>query len=242
MSPGLGPPRMGPPRTPLEIGESPHYLSSFALADTRFERLEGQEFSHYQDNSFRSTNPVVLDSSSGNIIASSTQPNQEPDPISRFYSSEAPWDPQGMRGMNHYDQPPRFTTNHNPVTRPHAPYIGHRDTARSNPESQLTGKPEDSAYFTGPHTLKSAVSVGEDYREPIEDNHSIMNGIGGMNLQPNHQHQGSFQTSMQRSTLASFGEWSDQDQDHDLDHVSSLECAYSDCKDITRFKNQSELK
>lgn len=211
---------------------------SFPSSNARLDRPDSRPFSDFADGVLPQ-DQIVLDSNSGKILVPHSRTDQEPDPISRFYNGETPWNPQGIENVNPW--PPTFIThNKSSVVRPHAPYPGYREPVRSNPDSHVTGQQQpDSGYVTNGAGTKSVASGGEAM-ETGDDNQSFINGMETMQLQGHANgsyYSGSTQTAPSMSTA--FGQWHEQDQDS---APALLSCTYPDCKDESRFKNASELK
>lgn len=225
------------PATPFTSAVGGQFPTNFP--NPRMDRGPPASITGFHEEQLIADNQIVLDGSSGRIIVPSSRPDQEPDPISRFYNTESPWTSQSIPGMNQWD-PRWITPNQQSVTRPHPSFGGYRDPARSNPESHVTGRQHhDSGYGThnGPRT-KSVVSNGECI-DPGDDNQSYIQEMEGIQLQPSTADHSFYSESTQTApSVTNYHSWSDQAQ-----HVNgSLACNYPDCREEPRFKNQSELR
>ena len=220
--------------TPFTSAVGGQFHSSYS--NPRMDRGQQSGINNFQEE-LMADSQIVLDGNSGRIIVPTSRPDQEPDPISRFYNTESPWNPQSISGMNQWD-PRWITPNQQSVTRPHASFGGYRDPARSNPESHMTGRQHhDSGYGThnGPRT-KSVVSNGECI-EAGDDSQSYIQDMEGIQLSTAQQSFYSESTQTAQS-VANFHNWNDHAQNIN----GSLACSYPDCREDSRFKNQSELR
>ena len=217
------------------VGQQFH--TSFPSSNARPDRSDGRSFD-FSDGMLQQ-DQIVLEPSSGKILAPLGRGDQEHDPITRFYNNETPWNPQSIENVNQW--PPTFITQHKQsVVRPHAPYPGYREPARSNPDSHVTGRHQpDSGYVTNGAATKSVISGGEAM-DAGDDNQSFINGIEGIQLQPNTPNNSFYSGSTQTAPAPhpAIGQWTQQEEETS----APLTCTFPDCKDGVNFKNASELK
>ena len=219
------------------VGQQFH--TSFPSSNNRPDRADGRSF-EFPDGMLQQ-DQIVLEPSSGKILAPLSRSDQEHDPITRFYNNETPWNPQGIESVNQW--PPTFINNNKQsVVRPHAPYPGYREPARSNPDSHVTGRQQqDSGYVTNGGGAKSIISGGE-VMDAGDDTQSFINGIEGIQLQPNTPnnsfYSGSTQTAPPVHPSFNHHQWNEPEHEPS----TPLTCNNPDCKEETQFKNASELK
>ena len=219
------------------VGQQFH--TTFPSANSRPERPDGRSF-EFPDGMLQQ-DQIVLEPSSGKILAPLSRNDQEHDPITRFYNNETPWNPQGIENVNPW--PPTFITNSKQsVVRPHAPYPGYRDHPRSNPDSHVTGRQQpDSGYVTNGGAAKSIISGGE-VMDAGDDTQSFINGIEGMQLQPNNTPNNSFYSGSTQAAPPVHPSFNHQLYEQEHEPSTPLTCSHPDCKEETQFKNASELK